>query len=112
MARYIDVEKVKHRLFSVAVTDDTYGMAISQGIDIAVKIVNETPTADVMEVKHGEWKCEYDEELGETKVTCSVCGDSRDINGCFVSINDEALYNEDFFCPRCGAKMDRERRDT
>ncbi len=55
MARYIDADKIPSKLFSVAVTDNFYGMGISQGIDIALNIIKEAPTADVVEMKHGEW---------------------------------------------------------
>lgn len=77
-----------------------------QCLALATKIIRLQEQISKEGVKHGYWKCKYNEELGETEVTCSVCGDSRDINGCFVSIHDEPLYDEDAYCPRCGAKMD------
>ncbi len=86
MARYIDMDKVTHRLFGVAVSDDTYGIRISQGIDMALKILNEIPTEDVVEVKHGEWDNNGD------FYQCSVC-------------DNFTGYNYDY-CPYCSAKMD------
>lgn len=53
-------------------------------------IINEQPTADVQEVKHGEWKAEGD--CGITR--CSVCG---------WTIEEDI---EDNYCRNCGAKMD------
>lgn len=95
--RYIDANLVKKSLLGWE-TDFT-----DEEIEYTLDNI---PTADVVEVVHGYWKCDYDEELGETTITCSVCGDSRDINGCYVSVNNEPCYNEDFYCPYCGAKMD------
>lgn len=73
---------------------------------ILLKRLAELEKSDVEVVRHGEWRCDYDEDYGETKVTCSVCGDFRYINGCWVGVHDEPLYDEDIFCPHCGAKMD------
>ena len=75
----------------------------SKGQDIADRILDdvvEIPTADVVEVKHGEWKltkiergwncCEYPAEY-----TCSVCGRTE--------------KQQEPYC-HCGAKMDGERK--
>ena len=97
MGRYIDAEKVKHRLFGVAVSDDTYGMAISQGIDMALKIVNDTPTADVYEEVHGHWINTDSFDNHKTPIyQCAVC-----INE--VADNYIHLHK---YCLHCGAKMD------
>lgn len=70
----------------------------------AEDVINNAPSVDP--VKHGHWICEYDRELGETDITCSVCHDTRTVNGCYVSYKGESLYHDDNFCPYCGAKMD------
>ena len=52
--------------------------------------LEEIPTADVVEVVHGEWK---PNNLNGFKIyDCSNCG-----------IHMEARWN---YCPHCGAKMD------
>lgn len=55
---------------------------------------------------HAHWICTYDHNVGETEVKCSHCGDTRDINGCYVTTQGESCYFEDYFCPACGATMD------
>ena len=54
--------------------------------------------------KRGEWLCVWDEQRGETDVTCSACKDTRTINGCYVDSKGNSVYFEDTFCPNCGAK--------
>lgn len=76
-----------------------------EDVDDLLELVKALPTADVVEVKRGEWICVYDSQYGETKVTCSVCEDDRYINGCYVGLDDEPLYDEDNYCPNCGADM-------
>ena len=65
---------------------------IANYIREAVK--EETPTADAVEVRHGEWKKLYDKA---PRYVCTACNH---------------LYNnrEYKFCHNCGAKMDLERR--
>ena len=57
---------------------------------------NDTPTADVAEVRHGRWHDVYMSSASSFVGTCSICGVSNDIPP--VSL---AKY-----CPNCGAKMD------
>lgn len=52
------------------------------------------PTADVVEVRHGCWV-----RYGYDALQCSLCG----------AVNTNFIGNN--FCPRCGAKMDGERRE-
>lgn len=56
-------------------------------------------------VKRGKWLCKWDSRMGTTEVTCSVCKSSREILGCYVGTHGEHLYDEDDFCPNCGADM-------
>jgi hypothetical protein len=76
----------------------------SKGQDIADRILDdvvEIPTADVVEVKHGEWKhtVEKGNVYNHHFFNCSLCGASAFTSG----------YEK--YCHECGAKMD-ERRDT
>lgn len=58
------------------------------------------PTADVAEVKHGEWKVE---EYPKQNKKYLICGNCTAVIDCNEIRIDE---NEFDFCPYCGAKMD------
>lgn len=60
--------------------------------DIYINFIKESPTADVVEVRHGHWV-----ETAHKGYKCSLCN-------CLSSLFDENLKSE--FCPWCGAKMD------
>ena len=71
-----------------------------------VSLINNAPTIDAVEVKHGEWI------KGIHMVECSVCSEKFDFG--------DETWVEDFdicedigwkYCPHCGAKMNGERRD-
>lgn len=117
MARYIDVKEVEntktmiygllqefideYRIYSTSSIDYHGGRA--DGVETArtmvIRRLNtllEQPTADVEEVKHGEWK-------QGIPYICSVCGKPAP---------DEKNTSEKYscwtspYCPNCGAKMD------
>ena len=72
--------------------------ALEQQGQTFLKLIKEAPTADVVEVKHGEWHLLYN--CANEGVYCSVC--------------HKKVYKTDYanqkikspFCPNCGAKMD------
>ena len=67
------------------------------------EVINDFPSADVQEVKHGKWIDLHDEDvLYEQIYKCSVCGK------CFVLETGTPQENEYNYCPNCGAKMDGE----
>ena len=94
MARYIDADKLLKE-FEVDTSKEV--MDISDIVFGAVTaIIEKQPTADVVEVKHGEWiptKTEFGWNCCEYPVeyTCSVCGRTEP--------------QEEPYC-HCGAKMD------
>lgn len=67
------------------------------------EVFSELPTADVVEVRHGEW-IEKDDGWGGVLYTCSVCDCD------WTTIDGTPFENNMRYCPECGAKMDGERR--
>ena len=93
MARYIDADalgigKADRKIFNVPEYAD--------GWNSAVDIIEEAPTADVAEVKHGEWKGKP--IAGYSDIKCSVCNK--------VFPHQTGKWN---YCPNCGAMMDKEK---
>ena len=86
MARYIDAEKADVESISCF-----YGSECR--IEDVQEWLDEQPTADVVEVKHGEWSpngiCPWNNVVGNWR--CSVC-------------NGISLKNSKY-CPNCGANM-------
>lgn len=62
--------------------------------------IKSVPTADVQEIKHGEWKSFDSEDTLYGSYYCTACGYGWDIGMVFP------LTTEFKYCPNCGAKMD------
>ena len=88
---YIDKDKIPYYL-------DTSEEAPMEGREIAFKSdIDKIPPADVVEVKHGEWKpTKIPAYFGGVIYECSLCG-AKD--GDHTKILGR-------YCWRCGAKMD------
>ena len=101
MARYIDEDKLRDEIDKWL---DSVGTAyIGRGLSYYGELlgcIEDTPTEDVQEVKHGYWIKEY---LGYNvyRYRCSECS----------NIFGEDMIKEfhhDKYCSNCGAKMDKE----
>lgn len=95
MPEYIEREKFKNILEAKA------EMAIGTPKEVfynAVKMLELIPTADVVEVKHGEW-----EENSYVSIYPSVKRSECNIRFCDIISNHRYMWN---YCPNCGAKMD------
>jgi hypothetical protein len=62
------------------------------------EVIEDTPTADVVEVQHGKWK-----RKGQG-IYCSVCGNESAYNPFGASKFSD-------YCPNCGAKMDVSKKE-
>lgn len=94
MSRYIDADKLEYITWSLYNGHDMYGKTLFIEREIVSKqIVDAMPTADVVEVRHGEW-IRYPHGSG---IHCSLCRHKRR----YKDANDA-------YCPNCGAKMDGE----
>ena len=106
MSRYIDADVLIDAIENCSYTTwskDVNRTWWAQSVKVKDNIVNcikNTPTADVVEVRHGEW-IEQVRDYGKYLVTegykCSICG-------------YETMDNDKKYCPNCGAKMDGERK--
>ena len=94
MARYIDADKVMEEIKRIG------GHNLCGWSTIGVKaLIDRQPTADVVEVKHGEWIDKPSGRYLHIASWCSVCGNKSGIGG--IESNRHKP-----FCPNCGAKMD------
>ena len=99
MPRYIDAEVLKEAIkYYYSHTGEQSTNAEHYAYGVALKEIDRTPTADVAEVKHGEWLEEteyYDDDYSECNVrkvfACSLCGRTE--------------RSKQPYC-NCGAKMD------
>lgn len=105
MARYIDAEKLKSELYMKIKQLSLVHPKQEKGVRIAYDIVEEQPTADVQEVKHGKWIKEWRDGFVNGKrnyeLICPYCNFSYFDNQCGFIVPEH--FN---FCPNCGAKMD------
>lgn len=99
MAEYIEREKARELIKNYGKGAVGDGMTTLDPVDDIVMLargVDLIPTADVQEVRHGEWV----RQKGRPEAVCSDCG--REV---VYKIVDNKWWFEDF-CPHCGAKMD------
>lgn len=86
MSRYIDADALLN-----AINQNT-AEAHNERCAQILEAILYTPTADVVEVKHGKWKQAYN---SFPKYVCTNC--------------NHLFNNKSFkYCPNCGAKMDGE----
>ena len=88
MARYIDAEEFMEELNDAQIEFDEH----YKGLGKAKVMLSLQPTADVVEVKRGEW---IDTVTG---YACSIC-------------HTQEPTKRFLYCPNCGARMDG-RSDT
>lgn len=78
-------------LIEEALTEGAYGY-------VDAKQIADAPTVDASPVRHGRWKCNK---------PCPVCGEDR-----FKGLDADIWADwEPPYCPNCGAKMDKEKRE-
>lgn len=98
MARYLDVDKISSYIRENFSIDKTKNADICFAFIDFMNWLDDQPTADVEEVKHGDW----------TKVEVIGNGYGQvyyQHENC--TVNSTQLYSSPYeHCPRCGAKMD------
>ena len=68
-----------------------------------LKMIDLQPTADVAEVKHGEWKPDYETFVDDFGIESEPI-----ITGWICSLCAANEPCKSHYCPNCGAKMDGE----
>lgn len=93
MARYIDAEKLKCSIDSETDSIFDWGMTIEELYYNLCKLIDDEPTVDAQEVKHGYWQNKYRSGTTVKEGVVSSCCD---------------MWNnrKSQFCPNCGARMD------
>ena len=109
MAEYIERDKLyKHFEKSVTIHEatingSTYPVYLA---DHVLHEIRNAPAADVVEVKHGEWKkTDWAGVSVKGYMACSQC------NVMIPTCNGTRYcLNHLYYCPNCGAKMDGENK--
>jgi hypothetical protein len=106
--RYIDADKfldeLDKQICSDCIDEDMH--CCSCGVGSARAIAKGTPTADAVEVRHGEWIFDFTLN-GDDFYHCSICDRQEVLNGL---CNERNIATHLPYC-HCGAKMNGERRE-
>ncbi len=111
MPRYIDAEPYKDmyigKVFGVTIkAAKNLSFGDFHGEDfVKVANINEIPTADVREVKHGRWIYKYNGTDHDDVAYCSLCNFYVEDR-----INNVGLCYR--YCPNCCARMDADEKMT
>ena len=92
MSRYIDADKLKEFYKPYA------ERKLSVPVDVILLNIDDMPTEDVQEVKHGRWE-PFDLTWGRSVYACTSCGEAFEV----PTECGKPMYA---FCPYCGARMD------
>ncbi len=92
MSRYIDADRINAKLM-----DEYHGMISDESMKIykIMQMLDNAPTADVQEVKHGKWLRTVPTSTWSYRRVCSLCGQTANM-----------IRTRYTYCPWCGAKMD------
>ena len=106
MAKYIDavyvINGIRRRAEQVSLNQTA-----KFAIDSTIKLLEEIPAVDVVEVRHGEWIDKFNGRFVNPTYICSICGEKA----LYEFYKNELDQWKDrqalsIRCPHCGAKMD------
>lgn len=100
MARYINADDLINELSAACMPIYEKGITGILGDSSSIAdIINEQPTADVQEVKRGDWLKPGNDPIDNKQWICSECkGLTETAYYC-----GHCYYN---YCPNCGTRMD------
>lgn len=118
MAEYIEREElVRHckRIIEAEHNQISAPSSWSFAYEQFIEDLEEEPTADVVEVRHGEWltkeyfygkdgECDGWVEKPAENGDCAYCSSCHE----HALLNGGEEYELSNYCPNCGAKMDKE----
>ena len=102
MARYIDMDKLLENLKKQYGEDLGWQCTVNMS-DIGM-MIEDAHTADVAEVRHGEWVSVTYTYFGLKRYECSECRDDE-------YWQKRYLEHKEKFCPNCGADMRGDKDD-
>ena len=109
MSRYIDAEALTDEMLEhyndLCEKHGDYDH-YTTGYGDAIDKIENAPTADVVEVRHGKW-----ETVCNATTTGSLNCYMHSCSACCYSYKTVAPIGYEY-CPKCGAKMDGERREN
>lgn len=77
---------------------------ITEYLSFAADLIDKLADGNVVIVRHGQWM--YDETIGGMKYYyCTSCKERDPGNECYADENQIIWFT---FCPKCGAKMNKE----
>lgn len=71
------------------------------------EFIDDAPTIDAVQVRHGKWIIEDNPRNEWYRVTCSECGENVTSTAPCIGFLPNAKVAWDY-CPYCGAQMDEE----
>ena len=90
MAEYIERDEAVRKAITACIKIVGHGITQFDAVDIADEI-DSIPTADVAEVRHGEWV--------KLPFGMRICSECRYLQG------KKKRFEKRNYCPNCGAKM-------
>ena len=97
MSRFVDAEHFDQRVrIAGGMSEDELTEDFKDGVLATLALLKTEPTADVVEVVHGEW---IKMDKRGNNVRCSKCGNTLDLRGVNAGRGDAN------YCPNCGAYM-------
>ena len=103
MKEYVSLQAVLDTVMQYCPDDD--GSCSKADVDLREMLdeIEALPAADVQPIRHGQWECEFYNDLFDVyQADCSVC--KRESTNKYDKVSEDYEY-----CPHCGADMREEK---